>query len=134
MAELNRDVYGIYKKVYPSGVTMMGANSLIGEEVYNQKEEHLGTIKEFMIDMNSGKIAYAIMSMAGIFSSNRLFAVPLNCLKHDYSKRKFLLNIEADRLNAAPSFEQDNWPDLASETTISEITAAYGRESWAEGM
>ena len=128
MTELNRDVYGIYKSQYPSGVIMMGANSLIGEEVYNLKDEHLGTIREFMFDMNSGKITYAVMGMAGIYSSNRLFAVPFNALKHDFKNRTFSLNIEVDGLNAAPSFEKDNWPDLASPTTISEITAAYGTE------
>jgi len=134
MTELNRDVYGIYKSEYPSGVIMMGTNSLIGEEVYNLKDEHLGTIREFMVDMNSGKIAYAVMSMAGIYSSNRLFAVPLNALKHDYKNRTFSLDIEVEKMNGAPSFEKDKWPDLASQPVISEITAAYGTEPWSMGM
>ena len=42
----------------------MGANTLQGEDVYNTKDEDLGDIKEIMIDMRSGRIAYAVGSAA----------------------------------------------------------------------
>jgi sporulation protein YlmC with PRC-barrel domain len=43
----------------------MGADTLIGEDVYNHKDEDLGDIKEIMLDMNNGKIAYAVLSLVG---------------------------------------------------------------------
>lgn len=34
---------------------LMGAGTLMNEEVYNRQNEKLGEIKEFMLDMNTGK-------------------------------------------------------------------------------
>jgi hypothetical protein len=59
---LSRDTYGMYKNVGPgSGPALMGADTLIGNDVYNMAEESLGSIKELMIDMSSGKISYAVL-------------------------------------------------------------------------
>ena len=68
MSYLERDPYGMYR--YTSGEKqgpgpeLMGANTLSGEDVYNTREEDLGDIKEIMIDMRSGRIAYAVLSLA----------------------------------------------------------------------
>ena len=48
---------------------MMSAGTLVGDDVYNQKGEDLGDIKEIMLDMRSGRVAYAVR----IVSINQLF-------------------------------------------------------------
>ena len=40
----------------------MGAETLIGNDVYDHKDEDLGDIKESMLDMRSGKAAYTVLS------------------------------------------------------------------------
>ena len=40
----------------------MGAHTLLGEDVYNTKDEDLGDIKEIMLDMRSGRISHVIAS------------------------------------------------------------------------
>src|SRR4051812_24084655 len=58
------DDYGMYKNRHGKGPgpELMGANTLLGDHVHNLQNEHLGVIKEFMVDMRSGAIAYAVMS------------------------------------------------------------------------
>lgn len=53
MTYATRDTYGIYKENdhKGSGPELMGANTLIGDHVHNMQDEHLGDIKEFMLDM-----------------------------------------------------------------------------------
>src|SRR5665647_2261044 len=82
-----RDPYGMYK-VNPisasgSGVRqgpgpeLMGANTLIGNDVYNQKDENLGDIKEIMLDVRSGRVRYAVLSFGGFLGmGEKLFAIP----------------------------------------------------------
>jgi hypothetical protein len=54
---------------------------LIGNHVHNLQDDHIGEIKEIMLDMRSGKIAYAVMSHGGVFSlGEKLFAVPWGAL------------------------------------------------------
>src|SRR5450759_3297352 len=69
------DTYGMYKRnlVGGSGVVvrqgpgpeLMGANTLMGNDVYNLKNEDLGDIKEIMLDMRTGRVSYAVLSFGG---------------------------------------------------------------------
>ena len=43
----------------------MGANTLIGNDVYNTKLEDLGDIKEIMLDIRTGRVSYAVVSFGG---------------------------------------------------------------------
>ena len=53
MSYEDRDTYGMYKSYDEEGPgpRLMGANTLMGEDVYNHKDEDLGDIKEIMLDM-----------------------------------------------------------------------------------
>lgn len=94
------------------GPQLMGANTLIGNDVYNQADEDLGDIKEIMLDMESGKIAYAVLSYGGILGmGEKLFAVPWGALTLDTKNKRFILNVEKDKLENAPGFDKDDWPD-----------------------
>ncbi len=59
------------------GPRLIGADTLIGDDVYNNKDEKLGEFKEIMLNTHSGKISYAVMSHAGFFAiGEELYAVP----------------------------------------------------------
>src|SRR5262245_16305514 len=47
------------------GPHIMAASTLEGNDVVNRADETLGEIKEFMLDVPSGRIAYAVMSSGG---------------------------------------------------------------------
>ena len=75
---VTRDNFGMYANTSEGpGPALMGANTLLGNDVYNKDGQDLGDIKEFMIDMASGKIAYAVLSFGGLLGmGDKLFAVP----------------------------------------------------------
>jgi PRC-barrel domain len=68
----DRDPFGIYKRSSVDGPgpnvrrgpgpELTGADTLIGNDVVNAKEENLGDVKEIMLDMRSGKVGYAVLS------------------------------------------------------------------------
>jgi sporulation protein YlmC with PRC-barrel domain len=128
MSYLERDTYGMYKKTGKGpGPRLMGANTLTGEDVYNEQEEKLGDIKEIMIDMPNGTVAYAVLSFGGFLGmGEKLFAVPWSALRLDTVNKRFLLNIDKDRLKDAPGFDKDDWPDMADQSWVSGIEAFYG--------
>jgi sporulation protein YlmC with PRC-barrel domain len=104
------------------GSQLMGINTLIGNDVYNQIEEDLGDIKEIMLDMESGKIVYAVLSYGGILGiGEKLFAVPWGALILDTTNKRFILNVEKDQLENAPGFDKDNWPDVADPAWKNEV-------------
>ncbi|SFB53338.1 PRC-barrel domain-containing protein [Azotobacter beijerinckii] len=132
-----RDTYGMYKVTAGTatesnmssgpGPRLMGADTLIGNDVYNQKDEDLGDIKEIMLDIQSGRVAYAVLSFGGFLGmGEKLFAVPWNALTLDTVNKRFVLSIDKERLADAPGFDKDKWPDMQDPTWSNEIHDYYG--------
>ncbi len=124
-----RDTYGIYKEKMNKGPgpELMGANTLSGENVHNVQGEHLGDIKEIMLDMRTGQVAYAVLSFGGVFTiGEKLFAVPWSALKLDTVNKRFVLDVAKQRFEDAPGFDSDNWPDMADQSWVDNIRIYYG--------
>jgi sporulation protein YlmC with PRC-barrel domain len=125
---ISRDTYGMYKNTQGGpGPSLMGADTLIGNDVYNTADESLGTIKELMIEMSTGKIGYAVLSYGGFLGmGDRLFAVPWQALKLDTQNKRFTLNTSKDQLKDAPGFDKDHWPTMADTSWVSDVHKFYG--------
>lgn len=109
----------------PHGL-MLSAGSLTGDEVSNRSGEKLGHIKDFMIDIQSGHIHYAVMSCGGFLGmGDRLFAVPWNALQLDRENNAFFLDVDVERLKKAPGFDKDDWPNMADEQWASGVATYY---------
>ena len=125
---VTRDNFGMYARNNDGpGPSLMGANTLLGNDVYNADGEDLGDIKEFMLDMATGKVAYAVLSFGGILGmGDKLFAVPWAALKLDTENKRFTLNVPKASLKDAPGFNQDRWPAMSDKTWASGVHKFYG--------
>jgi sporulation protein YlmC with PRC-barrel domain len=124
-----RDALGIYKDESDAGPgpELMGADTLIGNDVYNLQDESLGDIKEIMLDMRSGQVAYAVLSLGGFLGiGEKLFAVPWSALTLDTKNKRFVLSVDKDRLEKAPGFDRNKWPNMADPSWEQGIQAYYG--------
>jgi sporulation protein YlmC with PRC-barrel domain len=132
----DRDTYGIYKgdEDKGPGPRLMGAETLVGNDVFNRKGEDLGDIKELMLDTASGNVRYAVLSYGGFLGmGDKLFAVPWKALRLDTENKRFELNVEKERLESAPGFDKDSWPDMADPSWADEINTYYGTEPFTDG-
>lgn len=123
-----RDTYGMYRSTTSGGPgpRLMGADTLIGNDVYNEEEEKLGDIKEIMLDTVNGQICYAVLSAGGFLGmGEKLFAVPWEDLRLDTENKRFVLNVDKQRLENAPGFDKDHWPNMADQSWKDEISAYY---------
>ena len=136
MSYEDRDTYGMYKNDTSKGTgpELMGAKTLLGEDVYNHKDEDLGDIKEIMLDMRTGRICYAVLSFGGFLGmGEKLFAVPWNALTLDTVNQRFILKVDKEQLKDAPGFDADKWPDMADTTWANEIHSYYGTKPNLDG-
>jgi len=113
---------------------VLAASTLEGDAVRNSAGESLGQVDEIMIDIPSGRVAYAVLSFGGVLHmGNKLFAVPWNALKVDEDQKCFILDVDKRTLESAPGFDKDNWPDMADTTWGTGIFKHYGaRPYWEE--
>lgn len=94
---------------------VLSASSLNGDEVYNYEGENIGKIEEIMIDVEEGAVAYAVLSFGGFMGlGNKLFAIPWGSLSLDEENKRFILNVDKERLKKAEGFDKNNWPDISN--------------------
>lgn len=113
---------------------VLSASTLEGDKVKNPAGETLGKLDEVMIDLESGRIEYCVLSFGGILGmGTKLFAVPWQALRVDQDDKSLIMDIDKSRLENAPGFDKDNWPDTADRTFASSVYSYYGVEPyWQE--
>jgi hypothetical protein len=110
----------------------MAADTLEGDDVVSAQGEDLGNIKSIMIDVPSGRVAYAVLSSGGFLGiGDKLFAIPWNALTLDADNKCFVLNVDKERLKNAPGFDKDHWPSMADQRWATEVHSYYqARPYW----
>ena len=112
---------------------VLSASTLSGDPVRNTAGEDLGKIEDFMIDLERGRIAYAVLSFGGVLGlGDKLFAVPWKALTVDTDRHCFVLNVPKERLKDAPGFDKDNWPDLTDTDWGTQVNSFYGTTPYWE--
>ena len=87
------------------------ASGLIGMEVRNRQNEKLGEIKDLVMDMNSGKVSYVVLSVGGFLGiGEKLIALPPNVAKVGDNPEYIVLDADKAKIQAAPGFAATAWP------------------------
>jgi sporulation protein YlmC with PRC-barrel domain len=112
--------------------TMYRASKLIGADVENPQGEDLGDIEDVVIDSQTGRIAYAVLAFGGFLGlGEKYHAIPFAALtpapgERPGDRERYLLNVDQERLRNAPSFDRNNWPNMADRTWGEQLYSYYG--------
>ena len=110
-----------YRRVLP-------ASKLTGDRVRNRAGEDLGKIEEIMIDIPSGRVAYAVIAFGGVMGiGEKLFAVPWGALTVDEEEHVFFLDTDRRRMEESPGFDSNHWPDMADPAWAAEADEVFAR-------
>lgn len=110
---------------------VMAADTLTGQNVVNRNKEDLGTIQHLMVDVETGRVAYAVLSFGGFLGmGDKLFAIPWSALSFDSVGGRFVLGVEKQLLERAPGFDKAHWPDMADRTWGTEVSTYYGTKPY----
>jgi sporulation protein YlmC with PRC-barrel domain len=95
-----------------SSSNVISSDRVEGTDVYNHAGDKLGSIDDLMIDKHSGQVRYAVLEFGGFLGMGTdRYPLPWNMLKYDTSKDGYVVPIDKDRLNGAPSYAEDDRPD-----------------------
>ena len=110
---------------------VLSAGTLNGDPVINDAGEHLGKLEEIMLDLDSGRVAYAVISFGGILGmGSKLFAVPWQALRVDTANKAVVINVRRELLESAPGFDKDHWPDTSEHAWLTDIYQYYGYDPY----
>ncbi len=93
---------------------VLSATTIIGDSVRNPEGDDLGKIEDLMLDLEFGRIAYAVLSFGGFLGvGNKLFAVPWDSLTIHPEEHSFVLDADKEKMKNAPGFDKDHWPAMS---------------------
>jgi hypothetical protein len=111
----------------------LSAGTIKGDKVVNAAGNDLGKINELMLDLENGRIGYAVLSFGGFLGlGDKLFAIPWRALSLRLHEHAFTMDIPKDVLERAEGFDKDNWPLTYEE--LARTYAYYGYQPyWQTG-
>lgn len=90
---------------------MISSEKVDGTVVYNRDGERLGSIHHFMVGKRDGRVRYAVLSFGGLFGmGERYHPLPWDVLTYDTEKGGYVVDMDKERLQGAPSYERDQEP------------------------
>jgi len=108
-----------------SPLKYLTASSIIGDNVKNNEGEHLGKIKDIMLDIRLGKIEYYVIEFGGFLGiGEKFFAIPARLLEIDPAEKIFRFNEKKETLARAPGFDKHHWPET-NEHKTEYVTYSY---------
>lgn len=110
--------------------TRCKASDLIGCSLTNSKNETLGEIEDIVLDGQKLRIAYAVVASGGFLGmGEKYLAMPWQLIevsqRGSANKPRLTLGLDLETIKAAPGFDKDSWPDMASSTWAAEVDAYY---------
>jgi len=100
---------------------------IIGSKVINLKGETLGKIENLVVDIDTGRIVYAVLDSGGFLGiGDKLFPVPWKSLAALPSEGIFFLNQSKEQMQKAPAFDKKNLPDMTDMRWGANVFKYYG--------
>jgi hypothetical protein len=109
---------------------LISSRRVEGTPVYNRSEERLGSIHSVMIEKNSGKVAYAVLSFGGIFGlGEHVHPVPWEVLNYDVGLEAYVVDLTREELAQAPTLQLDQ-AERPQPQDYEEVTGYYAKLPW----
>jgi sporulation protein YlmC with PRC-barrel domain len=103
-------------------VKTLTATSIIGDRIVNLIGEHLGKIKDMVVDLEGGCITYVVVEYGGFLGiGEKSFALPFKAIQLDQVNQRFLLNMDKELLKKAPGFGKNQGPALNSHEFFQDV-------------
>ena len=108
---------------------ILSADSLAGDPVKNLDGDKVADVKNIMIDLTTGQVAYVVLSYGGFLGvGDKYFAVPWAAVRVDQDDKALVIDLDEDVMSNAPGFDKDDWPDFSSHDWNQHVHAHYGLE------
>ena len=99
---------------------LISSKRVEGTTVYSTAGDKLGSIDEVMIDKHTGHVAYAVLEFGGFLGiGEKYHPLPWSSLKYDETRGGYVVDLDRQRLEGAPTYGMDEDFDWTPE---------YGRQ------
>jgi hypothetical protein len=109
---------------------LISSRRVEGTPVYNRADQRLGSIHSVMIEKQSGKVAYAVLSFGGVFGmGEHVHPVPWEVLRYDVSLDAYVIDLTREQLEKAPTLRLDQ-AERPRPNDYEEVSGYYAKLPW----
>lgn len=84
---------------------LIASDRVEGTAVYDRNGEKVGSVRNFMVDKQSGQAEYAVLQFGGILGiGNEYYPIPWGMLNYSTEKHGYLVDITKEQVESAPRF------------------------------
>jgi hypothetical protein len=105
-----------------TGKPLIESDRVEGTDIYDTRDNNIGSVKRLMIEKLSGRVAYVVGSFGGFLGLGaEEHTVPWNKLSYDTNLGGYRTDITTEQLQGAPAFACDKsygWTDRNREREL----------------
>jgi sporulation protein YlmC with PRC-barrel domain len=106
---------------------LVSTKQLDAYSVVNTAGEGLGQVQDFMLDMATGQVVYAIVSFAGTLGlTDKWFAIPWEAMTWSPETRHLVLNVSKEMLRQAPGLDKRHWQEQLNMKWLGQSSEYFG--------
>jgi len=113
-----------------SSTTYIETSKLVGKPVKSSQGEEIGTIKDVVIDRNTGCMAYTVLSTGGgggrVAGGGKMVAVPWSVYSPQSDLSTYTVTVERERIFNAPAFDYARIEEYSRPDYINNVYSYYG--------
>jgi sporulation protein YlmC with PRC-barrel domain len=89
---------------------LISSEDVHGTDVIGANGEIIGKIDHLLIDKESGRVTYAVMSFGGVLGiGHNHYPIAWSDLTYDTEVAGYVTDLTEDQLRNAPEFSDDSW-------------------------
>lgn len=111
-----------------AGPRLVRASEMLGQNLEDQRGENAGEIEDLVVNMNTGKVRYAVVDLAtGWGLDDKLVPLPMQSFLFPAEEgREPVLNTTRERLDSTLAFDENQWPDINERTYRANVDRYLG--------
>src|SRR5438067_3272774 len=113
-----------------SSTTYLETSKLVGKPVKSSQGEEIGTIKDVVLDRNTGCMAYTVLSTGGggapVTGGGKMVAVPWAVYSPTSNVSELTVTVDRERIYNAPVFDYARIEEYSRPEYITNVYSYYG--------
>ncbi len=113
-----------------SSTTYIQTSKLVGRPVKSSQGEEIGTIKDVVLDRNTGCLAYTVLATGGgggqVAGGGKMVAVPWSVYSPSSDLNTYTVTVDRERIYSAPVFDYAHVEEYSRPDYINNVYGYFG--------
>jgi sporulation protein YlmC with PRC-barrel domain len=103
--------YVAHSMLHASATDIVGIDSVMGCTVVDSQDKRIGTLQDIMLELSTGRLAYAVIRLTSGKRNDSLVCIPWNAVHANRETNRLRINAHIDWIARGPLVQRGYTPD-----------------------